>query len=223
MFSAFAGFIAGSVHVVAGPDHLAALAPIAVDKPREATKLGFKWGLGHGLGVIALGALGVFARSWIDVDAISAWSEFIVGFALIAVGVWALRRSSRIVIHAHPHDHDEDGHSHFHVHDVDDDHDAEDAHGGHSHAAFFVGMLHGAAGTGHLLGVLPSLALPTVDAVIYLVFYFVAAVLSMAGFGKLLSVLTLNRGPKVLRRIMVGSSSAAIAIGAVWAVQAAPF
>ena len=102
MIAALAGFIAGSAHVVTGPDHLAALAPIAVDPPRKAMRIGLRWGLGHGLGVIILGALGVFARSAVDVDAISAWSEFVVGFALIAVGVWALRRTMKMVIHAHP-------------------------------------------------------------------------------------------------------------------------
>ena len=223
MIAALAGFIAGSAHVVTGPDHLAALAPIAVDQPREAMRIGLRWGLGHGLGVIILGALGVFARSAVDVDAISAWSEFVVGFALIAVGVWALRRTMKMVIHAHPHDHQQDSesaaHSHFHVHTSAGDHDTVGAHKSHSHAAFVVGMLHGAAGTGHLLGVLPSLALPTFDAVIYLTAYFVAAVLSMAGFGAILGVVTKNRGPIVLRKIMYASSTAAIVIGVVWIGQ----
>src|SRR4029453_5843253 len=31
----------------------------------------------------------------------------------------------------------------------------------HVHAAFWVGTLHGLAGTAHLVGILPSLALPT--------------------------------------------------------------
>ena len=140
MISALAGFIAGSAHVVTGPDHLAALAPIAVDQPRKAMQLGLRWGLGHGLGVILLGALGVFARSSVDVDAISAWSEFIFGFMLIAVGDWALRRTMKMVIHTHAHDHKQgsqqgsqqgslssgtepDGHSHFHGHATSVGHD----------------------------------------------------------------------------------------------------
>ncbi len=232
MISALAGFIAGSAHVVTGPDHLAALAPIAVDQPRKAMQLGLRWGLGHGLGVILLGALGVFARSSVDVDAISAWSEFMVGFMLIAVGVWALRRTMKMVIHTHAHDHQQgsqqgslssgtepDGHSHFHVHATADGHETAGAHKSHSHAAFVVGMLHGAAGTGHLLGVLPSLALPTFDAIIYLAAYFVSAVLSMACFGAILGVVTKNRGPIVLRKIMYASSTAAIVIGVVWIGQ----
>ena len=42
MLTAFSGLIAGAAHVITGPDHLAAVAPIAVDDPRRATRLGFQ-------------------------------------------------------------------------------------------------------------------------------------------------------------------------------------
>ena len=216
-------------HVITGPDHLAALAPIAVDRPRRAMALGLRWGLGHGLGVVLLGCLGIFARATVDVALISAWSEFIVGFALVFVGLWSARCAFRMVVHAHEHQHDhhdhhggKGAHSHFHVHASADDHDAPEAHSAHSHAAFFVGMLHGAAGTGHLLGVLPSLALPPVDASIYLGSYFVAAVAAMVAFGGLLGVVSRNRSPEALRRIMYAASSVAVLLGFVWIGQALP-
>lgn len=223
MFALLSGLAAGAAHVVTGPDHLAALAPIAVDRPLHAMGLGLRWGLGHGIGVVALGGLGIGARHLINVDAISAWSEFIVGFMLIAMGLWAFRRATRMVVHAHGHGHSAEGdeHAHLHVHESDSQHDAA-AHRGHAHAAFFVGMLHGAAGTGHLLGVLPSLALPTGDAVIYLSAYFVAAVLSMGLFGAMMGRFVQRWGQGALQRIMYGVSSAAVAIGAVWIVQAWP-
>lgn len=224
MFALLSGLAAGAAHVVTGPDHLAALAPIAVDRPLHAMGLGLRWGLGHGIGVVALGGLGMGARHVVDVDAISAWSEFAVGFMLIAMGLWALRRATRMVVHAHGHDHADqpaEEHAHLHVHDGGREHDAA-AHRGHAHAAFFVGMLHGAAGTGHLLGVLPSLALPTGQAAIYLSAYFVAAVLSMGLFGAMMGRFVQRWGQGALRRIMYGVSSAAVAIGAVWIVQAWP-
>lgn len=233
MFALLSGLAAGAAHVVTGPDHLAALAPIAVDRPLHAMGLGLRWGLGHGIGVVALGGLGIGARHLINVDAISAWSEFIVGFMLIAMGLWAFRRATRMVVHAHGHGHsavsagDEGGeegqgeHAHLHVHESARQHDAA-AHRGHAHAAFFVGMLHGAAGTGHLLGVLPSLALPTGQAVVYLSAYFVAAVLSMGLCGAMMGRFVQRWGQGALQRIMYGVSSAAVAIGAVWIVQAWP-
>ena len=210
---------AGAAHVVAGPDHLAALAPIAVNEPRRATRLGFLWGCGHGFGVVLLGVLGLVAGSWIDIEVMSAWAEFIVGFALVLVGLWAFKRALKIVVHAHAHDHgsndEEEPHSHFHVHPSDADHN-EAAHKGHSHAAFAVGLFHGAAGTGHLLGVLPSLALPTTEAVIYLTAYLAAAILSMAGFGALLGGIIRRQGVRRLRQTMIGIAGLAVAIGVAW-------
>ena len=72
MLTILSGLAAGAAHVVTGPDHLAALAPIAVQDPGRAARLGLRWGLGHGLGVVVLGVIGMFARTWIDVGAVSA-------------------------------------------------------------------------------------------------------------------------------------------------------
>lgn len=218
MLTILSGLAAGAAHVVTGPDHLAALAPIAAEDPARAARLGFRWGLGHGLGVVALGAVGMFAQSWIDVGVVSAWAEVSVGFVLVLVGGWAFLRASRLVVHAHEHDHGQghEDHSHIHVHPSDKDHDAAEAHLGHSHAAFFVGALHGAAGTGHLLGLLPSLALPPVEAAMYLAAYFVAAVGAMVAFGGLMGALVRTRGAAMLRRVMYSSSAIAVFLGVYW-------
>ena len=216
MLTFLSGLVAGAAHVVTGPDHLAALAPIAVQDPKRAARMGFRWGLGHGLGVAALGGLGIFARTWLDVAALSAWAEVLVGFVLVVVGGWAFLTASRLVVHDHAHGHEDADHSHLHVHATFADHDAADAHRGHNHAAFFVGALHGAAGTGHLLGLLPSLALPPLEAALYLAAYFIAAVLAMVGFGGLMGYFVRNRGPGVLKRAMYGSSALAIVLGVYW-------
>ena len=124
MLPIFAGFLAGSAHVISGPDHLAALAPIALDVPQSAQSMGIRWGVGHGMGVLILGGLGIVTQSTFDLNMISAWSEFLVGFILMGVGGWAFYKAKGIVIHTHPHDHkheksDNDIHrhsSHEHIH-----------------------------------------------------------------------------------------------------------
>ena len=223
IFALFAGLTAGAAHVVAGPDHLAALAPIAVNDPRRAARLGFLWGCGHGLGVVALGLLGVLAGRGLNIELMSNWAEFAVGLALILVGLWAFRRASKIIIHAHEHDHDDNGqtHSHLHVHISDTGHD-NSSHRGHSHAAFAVGLFHGVAGTGHLLGVLPSLAMPTTEALIYLSAYLLAAILSMAAFGALVGGFIKRQGIRHLRKIMLAIASVAVTIGVAWVGLAWP-
>ncbi len=233
MLTFLSGLTAGAVHVVTGPDHLAALAPIAVDQPRRALAIGMRWGVGHGAGVVLLGGLGILARGSFDVDVASAWAEFSVGFVLIGLGAWALHRSRGVVIHAHPHVHDEphhpatDGtqthtHTHVHVHAAADGHDTPAAHATHERTAFFVGLLHGAAGGGHLLGVLPSLALPRAAAAVYLGAYFLAAVLAMAGFGAALGHIVRRSGQQFVRRLMTFSSLTAILVGVAWIVTAWP-
>ena len=220
MMALLTGLFAGALHVLAGPDHLVALAPIAADKPRRALSLGLRWGLGHGLGVVTLGLLAIFAKDFIDTAWLSARSELMVGFVLIGVGLWAARRASGLVVHAHGHDHEGDTHEHLHVHVGGPSYADHRAHLGHQHAAFMVGMLHGAAGTGHLLGVLPSLALPPFEATLYLGAYLLAAVVAMGLCALAMGRLVGGRSLAALRRVMFASSASAIALGVVWVAQA---
>lgn len=222
---ALTGFAAGALHVVSGPDHLVALAPLAARDRRRALRVGTIWGIGHGAGVVGVGLLGIVARDHVPIDAISGWAEFSVGGLLICIGLWALWRATRVVIHVHPHEHaiaheigaeEQKLHAHIHAHPRTIDHDKPEAHGAHSRAAFGVGLLHGVAGTGHLLGIVPSLALPPAQAVVYLIAYLVAAVGSMAGFGLLVGVVTERAGPLWLGWIMRASGVAAVAVGIVW-------
>ena len=219
LLPALTGFAAGALHVVSGPDHLVALAPLAAQDPRRALRIGATWGVGHGVGVVAVGLLAVWVRDWLPVDAISAWAEFGVGGLLIAVGCWALWRARRTVVHSHAHAHQHShAHAHMHAHEPIGDHRGH----GHDHAALGVGLLHGVAGTGHLLGLVPSLALPPAEAMVYLLAYLVAAVASMAGFGLLVGSVAERAGPGVVRAIMAGSGVLAIAVGGIWLVRSWP-
>lgn len=216
MLSLLTGFAAGSLHVVAGPDHIAALVPLALRDRKAATRTGAAWGLGHGVGVVILGGIGIVARHLIDVEALSAYSELFVGFLLVMIGVWAIQRSTRLVLHSHHHDHQGDGHAHPHLHAGAVVHEAPAAHARHTHAAFGVGMVHGAAGTGHLFGVVPSLALPPAQAALYLGAYLCAAVLAMAGIGAMMGAIAKRSSSRALSQLMVGAGVAAIVVGIIW-------
>lgn len=216
MLSLVTGFAAGCLHVVSGPDHLAALAPLALRERRAAVRTGASWGLGHGVGVAMIGGVGIGARELVDVEALSAYSELFVGFLLVVIGLWAIRRSTKLVIHTHTHEHDDADHAHPHVHVGSVEHEHPHAHARHTHAAFGVGMLHGAAGTGHLFGVVPSLALPPMGAAIYLAAYLVAAVIAMAAFGAVIGVVARRAGDRTIGRLMVAAGGAAVAVGVVW-------
>ncbi len=215
MLTVLTGFAAGALHVVTGPDHLAALAPIALRDRLGAIRTGATWGLGHGTGVVLIGGLGIAANELVDATWLSAWSEFLVGFLLLGVGAWALRSALRLTVHQHDHEHVSSDHSHLHLHLGEEAHDAS-AHRGHTHAAFGVGLLHGAAGTGHLLGVIPALALPAAQAALYLAAYLVAAVISMAAFGGAMGLLAKRAGLRAMRGLMIASGVGAVAVGLYW-------
>jgi hypothetical protein len=219
MWVVSAGLVAGCMHVISGPDHLVALAPIAAGDRTAAFKTGSIWGLGHGLGVAAVGGLGIGSRQFIDVGALSRWAEFVVGIALIMIGSWAIHKALKVTIHSHAHP-VETAHVHYHVH-TGEQHSAV-AHQGYGHAALGVGFLHGAAGVGHLFGVLPALALPPASAVVYITAYLIAAVVSMGLFGGVLGAVLSRGGESVVRRVILGTGVLAIVLGGVWSVRSWP-
>jgi hypothetical protein len=51
------------------------------------------WGAGHGTGVLILGSLGIFAKSALDIETLSAYSEGFVGFMLLGIGLWAAHKT----------------------------------------------------------------------------------------------------------------------------------
>ncbi len=229
---AFGGLLAGVIHVLSGPDHLAAVAPLAVDSRSARWKAGFTWGLGHTGGVVTVGVAALLLRELLPVEALSSWSERLVGVALIAVGLWGARRAARLEVHRHVHSHQAGAHAHIHVHAHDVSPATAEAAGAaaphdraphqHTHTSFAFGVLHGLAGSAHVLGVLPALALPTrFLSGLYLASYGVGNVAAMTGFAAMIGVLSsraADGGTHVYRGLLYACSGAAILIGGVWLV-----
>lgn len=128
--AAASGCLAGALHVVAGPDHLAAMAPLASRRRSGSWREGLRWGLGHSAGVLAVGAAALALRGLLDVDRISGWSERLVGVLLIGIGLWIGQRACSRRLHLHPHQHDGGApHAHVHLHGAADAHAAPPALG----------------------------------------------------------------------------------------------
>ena len=210
-----AGLLAGLLHVFSGPDHLAALAPLSLRAGRRAWVVGVRWGLGHASGVLVVAGLAFGLRQVVHLERLSGWGERLVGATLIALGLWGLRSLFRDRLHAHPHGHGEGDHVHVHVHRPGEAHDTPRAHV-HVHAAFWVGTLHGLAGTAHLVGILPSLALPTArETAAYLGSFALGTLIAMASFAVVLGWFS-ERGLGVYRWALGAASALCALTGVAW-------
>ena len=216
MLTIVTGALAGFVHVLSGPDHLAAVAPIAVAERERGWIAGWTWGIGHAAGVVAVAAIAVLLRDVLPpLEAISAWSERLVGGALIAIGLWALRRGMRIGAAAHAHG----ARSHRHLH-------VQAGPGwmrriGHVHASFCLGVLHGIAGSSHFFGVLPALALPSLTAsLLYIAAFGVGTIAAMTAFAAAIGAGSRRapEGASLQRALMITAATLAIVVGGVWLV-----
>jgi hypothetical protein len=194
MFAFFAGLAAGLLHVFSGPDHLAAVAPLAVDDERKNWRTGLQWGIGHTAGVLLIAALLLIAKEQLPLDLISVYSERIVGLSLIVIGSWGVWKASRAVMTPHS----------------------------HAGASFAMGTIHGLAGSSHLFGVLPALAFSArVDSILYLGGFGIGAITGMSAFAAGISLLSARWGRNHHRRyssVLYASSAAALVIGGFWLV-----
>ena len=203
MTLALAGLLAGFLHVMSGPDHLAAMAPYAVEGKRRAWRTGVRWGLGHTAGVLGVGLLALMLRDTLHVEALSVWGERCVGLVLIGIGFWAMRAAlaARRIHSNQPRQ--------------------EKRPRVHGHAAFAVGTVHGLAGSSHVLGIVPALLLPSdFAASAYLLLFGAGSVAAMGTFSSLAGWLANRSGASsITQSALLGLCSVlAFSIGAIWLV-----
>lgn len=195
------GLAASSLHVISGPDHLAAVTPLAIENRKKAWFVGFTWGLGHTIGVFMIGALFIMFRDLIPVDIISAYSEQIVGILLILIGIWIFYR-----IFSHK--------PHKNIKPKRDD----------AWTALGIGIIHGLAGVSHLIGILPSLALPTrADSVLYILGFGLGTIITMVAYSSIMGLVSYKAAKNDHKRLLLGiriaGSTVAILVGIFWIFQ----
>jgi hypothetical protein len=200
LVAGLAGLSAGIIHALSGPDHLSAVAPLVINERSRRWRMGLFWGLGHSLGVWLIGLIALLLRGFLPLDALSSWSERLVGVVLIGVGLWGLRRAFVARLPT------------AHVHEVPE--------GRPGRAAVMIGGLHGLAGSSHILGLLPALALPSRWAALaYVIGFGLGAVAGMtlfsSAFGLIAHRIT-GRGQFAYQALLASFSAAAIVVGGYW-------
>ena len=225
------GLFAALLHVLSGPDHLAAIGPLALNSKLRAWLIGFAWAMGHITGMLIIGTLFFFFKDLIPVEFISQQSEKLVGFMLILIGLWAFYRLWKLhheTEHEHQHLHtDKTGNVFFHKH-----RHQHTTHQNHQHphsekqnqsywAALGIGTIHGLAGVSHLLGVLPTLAYTTTTgSVLYLSGFSLGTILAMVLFSVTLGIIgkfTVEHKKKMIFKLINGVAGlSAIFVGLFW-------
>jgi ABC-type nickel/cobalt efflux system permease component RcnA len=226
-FPVYAGLLAAVFHVITGPDHLAAVTPFAIESKKKAWKVGAFWGLGHLLGMSLIGILFILFEEYIPIEKISEYSEQLVGFVLIFIGVWAFYQIfHKKSDHQHLHVHTEEipvVHKHAHHHEQKEVHHHD--HGKKIKNSYFtsfsVGVLHGLAGVAHFILFLPILGLSsTYEAVQYIVGFAIGTVLAMTTYalviGKISSLAKKEHNEDFFKGIRMAGGLFAIIIGIYW-------
>lgn len=194
------GIAVGTLHTVAGPDHLAGLAPLVVGQghsPASAFGLGALWGSGHATGQLLIGMAcllvqtGLLRLAW--TPALDQASGILVGASLVAIGALGFREAR----------------------EYQEDTLAAKALPSRKRcfgwATYATGVLHGLSPDA-LLFIAPALALPRIAAVSHVAGVVAGTLLAMGGCTACLSALC-RRSPR-LKTISGGASSIAVLLGA---------
>jgi len=240
------GTFAGGLHAVTGPDHLAALLPLCIGRRWwEASSTGAFWGLGHGVGAALVGVLGFALRGVLNLQAITPYMEAAVGTSIMVIGftgyrearAWAENAEECPLPHCPPQvlagpeagpgrlsllqqaRPESRSASHLVMSNVCD----EPPPFGVART-LLNGVLNGVSGTGHILGVLPALAMPNwAVAGVYLGCFGLGTLVAMALFtgvvGELSSQLS-SYTPAAPATSAMAASIFALVMGSLWTLRA---
>lgn len=223
-FQLIAGLVTSSIHVISGPDHLAAVTPLVIETEKKAWKIGLSWGFGHIFGMLLIGILLLLFKDNIPLADISNYSEQIVGIVLIGVGLWSLYlffRDNRKHTHIHT---DETPYIHSHT--------LKHFKAIHSHnenrfqsifSSFGIGVVHGLAGIAHIVLLVPVLSFDgTSEGVLYIIGFGIGTVVTMIVYTFILGRLTvyakLKNKQYLFKGIRLAGCLFAILVGLVWLI-----
>lgn len=84
------GLSLGLLHVLAGPDHLSALAALSVGSSWRAFTLGFRWGIGHSTGLVVVAIIFISLKGELDLRTMGRYCDSLVGLFMIALGSYGI-------------------------------------------------------------------------------------------------------------------------------------
>lgn len=218
------GALFGVLHILTGPDHIAAMVTISAKKGIKAFFIGAQWGLGHSAGLLIIFCIlltvdhGILDKTYI--------AEWIVGVFLIFIGFLGFYRTHR-----------------YHkkqkllanLRDLEDLEDSENIDNSaivpywqnpeaskyilnkYNILSLITGILHGLAGPGGVLGVLPAILIQDKSkSAAYLGTFCATGIITMGSFSALWGELSKRVGQNFGTIILGTSSLLSVIIGCLW-------
>lgn len=215
------------------PDHVTAVSVLATENAIKQKKVSFKtvilasqWALGHSAVLLLFGGIALIFKSAISlwISDISYWAEVSVGPIMIWLGITAIKRNHKIneMMKEHkkiePHDHTDINPIHLHGKM------GEEIAMNPMNKSFWVGMLHGLAGTGGALtSALVLSAATTGEAILILAIESLGIIIAMAAYSYvLIRVMSrfLEKNLTVFKWLNGVAGIASILIGIYWMYNA---
>ncbi|KAL8151410.1 hypothetical protein V2J09_021218, partial [Rumex salicifolius] len=211
--SAWAGFFAGCLHTLSGPDHLAALAPLSIGRTRmESAAVGALWGCGHDAGQVIFGLIFLLLKDRLHIEVLKTWGTRVVGFTLLVIGGMGIREASEIPA---PCIALETGECDVSVYEPLENSGMKQKKK-IGFATFATGIVHGLQPDA-LMMVLPALALPSrVAGAAFLFMFLFGTVVAMGGYTVFIgscSDALKERVPRITEKLTWAASLVAIGLG----------
>lgn len=210
--SAWTGLVAGVLHTLTGPDHLAALAPLSIGRTKmESAAVGALWGCGHDAGQVIFGIIFLLLKDRLHIELLRSWGARVVGITLLIIGVMGIKEASEIPAPCVALEGADDQ-----AGILDSSLPMKNDNRKFGFATFATGIVHGLQPDA-LLMILPALALPSrLSGAAFLCMFLVGTIVAMGSYtafiGSCSSALK-KRVPRITEGLSWGSSLIAIALG----------
>jgi len=216
------GLLLGTRHSL-DPDHVVAVSTIVSEyrNPLKSFWVGVSWGLGHTATLFLVGVVIIALRLTIP-DRMALLLEFLVGIMLVGLGAQVVYGFWKRKVHQHVHGHEESSHQHYHSHaqetEADRVHHEETGIGKPflRKKSFFVGTVHGLAGSAALTLLILASIESAVAGMVYILVFGLGSILSMGIMTILISlpfVASANKLPNLNRVIQFAVGALSMVFG----------